>query len=55
MNITSAKYISIDGINSSVNATIDGEAWSVPMDENNRHWIAIQAWVADGNTIGEAE
>ena len=37
-----------------VNATIDGVAWSVPMDENNVHYQEILEWVADGNTIEEA-
>jgi hypothetical protein len=27
----------------------------VPIDENNRHYKAILAWVADGNTIEEAD
>lgn len=37
-------------------ATIDGEEMFVPIDaEGNRHWIAIQKWVAEGNTIAEAD
>ncbi len=28
---------------------------SVPLDENNRHYQDIQKWVADGNTIQEAD
>ena len=28
---------------------------SVPLDENNRHYQDIQEWVADGNTIQEAD
>lgn len=55
MNITSVKYIlDEDGNNCQVITTIDGQQLFVPMDENNRHWVAIQAWVADGNTIEEA-
>ena len=39
-----------------VKATIDGQEMFVPIDaEGNRHWQAIQAWVADGNTIEEAD
>ena len=39
-----------------VKATIDGEEMFVPIDAtDNRHWIAIQAWVAEGNTIAEAD
>jgi hypothetical protein len=29
--------------------------YSVPLDPNNRHYQAIQEWVAEGNTIQEAE
>ena len=57
MNITKAKYAkhpAIEG-NVSVTATIDGEELSIPLDPNNRHWQAIQAWVAEGNTIAEAD
>ena len=57
MNIESAKYI-IDTIENkkSIKATIDGEEMFVPIDaEGNRHWIAIQKWVAEGNTIAEAD
>ena len=28
---------------------------SVPIDPNNRHYIAIQEWVAEGNTIEDAD
>ena len=28
---------------------------SVPLDENNRHYQDIQKWVAEGNTIQEAD
>jgi hypothetical protein len=28
---------------------------SVPLDEDNRHYQAIMQWVAEGNTIEEAE
>ena len=58
MNITKAKYAkhpAMEG-NVSVTATIDGEELSIPVNaEGNRHWIAIQAWVAEGNTIAEAD
>mgnify|MGYP003111947843 CR=1 FL=1 len=35
--------------------TIDGTKISVPLDEDNRHYQAILAWVAEGNTIQEAD
>ena len=31
----------------------NGEIWSVPLDEDNRHYQEILEWVADGNTIEE--
>jgi len=36
-------------------ATIDGEEVYVPIDPLNRHYIAVQEWVAEGNTIADAE
>ena len=36
-------------------ATIDGREIQIPMDSANRHYAAILEWVADGNTIEEAE
>ena len=56
MNITSAKYTKDDFNIKNIKAKIDGEEMFVPIDaEGNRHWIAIQAWVAEGNTIAEAD
>ena len=28
---------------------------SIPIDENNRHYQAIQEWVAEGNKIEDAD
>ena len=56
MEITSAKYykdIATD-TNTSIEVVIDGKTWSVPIDTANRHYQAIQDWVAEGNTIAEA-
>ena len=57
MNITKAKYISCTELktNTSIVATIDGTEMTVPLDLNNRHYQAIQEWVAKGNTIQEAD
>jgi len=33
----------------------NGEIWSVPKDETNTDYQAILKWVADGNTIEEAD
>ena len=56
VNITSAQYVNgRDGNNSSVIATIDGVSLEVPLDPDNRHWKALQEWLAEGNTIAEAD
>ena len=56
MNITKAKYFKdFDENNVSINATIDGQDMSVPLDPNNRHYQAIQEWVAEGNKIEDAD
>lgn len=56
MNIETAQYIqNEDGENDIVKATIDGVVMSVPLDLANRHYAAILEWVAEGNTIAEAD
>ena len=55
MNITSAKYVSIEGSVSTILATIDGVKWQVPLSTENRHYQAIQEWVKEGNKIEEAD
>ena len=56
MTITSAQYIVWHGTTkASIRATIDGQEMFVPLDPDNRHYIAIQEWVAEGNTIEEAD
>jgi len=58
MDITSAKYFKdpYTNENVTVKATIDGQEMFVPKDATgNRHWQAIQEWVAEGNTIAEAD
>ena len=55
MNITEAKYHQYEGVNSCIEATIDGKSIIVPLDPDNRHYQAIQEWVAEGNTIQEAD
>lgn len=57
MEVTSAKYykdVSTD-TNASIEATINGKKYCVPMDTDNRHYQAIQEWVKAGNTIEEAD
>lgn len=62
MNVTSAKYYkakNVDGTNKSENfgvtAMIDGVEYSVPIDNDNRFYAAVQEWVAAGNTIADAD
>jgi len=52
MKITKAKY---SEENKCVLATIDNIKWAVPLDSDNTHYQAIQEWVAEGNTIEEAD
>ena len=58
MNITTAQYNadSISGNNSSVQATIDGQEVSVPIDPSNRHYAEILRQVEAGDlTIADAD
>tara|TARA_E500000318_G_scaffold79326_1_gene74284 strand:+ start:320 stop:496 length:177 start_codon:yes stop_codon:yes gene_type:complete len=58
MNITSAQYNlnnAEDGNGSVITATIDGVEMQVPTDTDNRHYAAILEWVAEGNTIQDAD
>lgn len=55
MNITFAQYVSLDGNNAAIRATIDDRDMHIPLDPNNRHYQAIQDWVAEGNTIQDAD
>ena len=57
MNVTKAQYQkgSLDSDNTNIKATIDGTEFYIPLDPANRHYKAIQEWVAEGNTIEEAD
>jgi len=56
MNITTAQYTQSDGNNSSIQATIDGQVMSVPLDPANRHYAEILKQVEAGTlTIQEAD
>jgi len=55
MNITEAQYVALDGENIGIRAVIDGQTMGVPLDPANRHYAAILEWVADGNTIADAD
>jgi hypothetical protein len=56
MNITDAQYyLNDNGNNQGIKATIDDKVLYVPLDPANRHYQAILEWVAEGNTIQEAD
>ena len=57
MNITSAQYnADMDGNNSGIQATIDGQEMFVPLDPANRHYAEILKQVEAGTlTIADAE
>lgn len=56
MNITSAQYIAVEGVNDSIKATIDGTEMTVPFDPANRHYAEIMRQVDAGElTIQDAE
>ena len=56
INITSVKKQLIMEEVSSYQVTLsNNEVWSVPLDPDNKHFQAIQEWVAEGNTIAEAD
>ena len=53
MNITEAKFLKdpISKTDVTVKCKIDGQYVFVPIDTGNRHYQAVLAWVAKGNTI----
>jgi hypothetical protein len=59
MNIKSAQYgKSLDNpsVNVCINIVIgEDEKWSVPINPDNSHYQSLMKWVADGNTIEEAD
>ena len=57
MSITAAQYTTdMDGANTSIQATIDGQEMSVPLDPANRHYAEIMRQVEAGTlTIQDAD
>ena len=56
MNITSAQYVQLNGVNVSINAVIDGKNVGVPLDPANRHYDEIMKQVEAGElTIQDAD
>ncbi len=56
MTITSAKYLeNTSSEKVAIESVIDDVTMIVPIDLGNKHYQAIQEWVADGNTIEESD
>ena len=57
MDIESATYYKHPSSedNQGIEIVSDGKTMSVPIDPDNTHYQAIQEWVAEGNTIAEAD
>ena len=54
--IQSVKKFELNGVVVSYTMTLtDSEVWSVPIVEDNTDYQTILKWVADGNTIQEAD
>ena len=55
-NVKSVKYYARDGKNVSIKVIDKNDkCFSVPITNENTDYQAIQEWVADGNTIQEAD
>ena len=57
MKITEAQYVKspINEKDIMIKALVDGEEAWIPLDPANRHYIAIQKWVTEGNAIEDAD
>ena len=53
MNITTAQYVAdvYSGVNTSIQATIDGQDMHVPLDLGNRHYAEIMRQVEAGTLV----
>ena len=56
IQFTSAKYIALDGNNTSIEVVVEGTTMSVPLDPDNRHYAEILRQVEAGTlTIQDAD
>ena len=58
MNVTSAQYITdpvTGATDKDIEAVIDSITYTVPVNTGNRHYQAILDWVAEGNSIADAD
>ena len=51
MSITAAQYVSLEGTTAGIQATIDGQEMSVPLDPANRHYAEIMRQVEAGTLV----
>ena len=51
INTVEKHYNSLNGFASYKVTYSDGRIWSVPLDEANTDYQAIQTWIADGGTV----
>ena len=55
MEISNAKYHEENNKNVCITCTLNGKNTAIPIDSANRHYQAIQEWVAEGNKIEDAD
>ena len=56
MEITNAQYVKWKNTNVSIGCTIDGKYCSIPISEDNRHYVMIMKLVESGElTIADAD
>ena len=53
MNIENPKWMTDEKL--CLTVTINGTNMAVPADEGNKEYVAILEWVAEGNTIKDAD
>jgi hypothetical protein len=53
MNIENPKWM--DDLKDCISVTINSKHMAVPKDELNKEYRAILAWVAEGNSIADAD
>jgi hypothetical protein len=55
MQIISAQYLQFEDVNETIKVVTNNKTIFVPINESNSDYQAIQEWVAEGNTIQEAD
>ena len=56
MIVTSAQYQNDEAGNlDNIKVTIDGVVWFIQVDESDAKYQAVMDWVAEGNTIADAD